>query len=270
MSTFIKYQDIPYEDFLSALSLLNKKDIPHALISIDKLREVLFKGDKRKIVGGSSEVFPIKIFYIIDYDIIRNTHNYYFLFQSSSKIQEELERIAKRIKIELKLKNIDSLFRIDPKYGLVVGTSKDAIDPFVGLDKSYCFITLYLTNDHNHPEIALLEYVEKAFQKKYIEVFEKHNHCSPGTFKLLGIDFSKIKKAFVRSNPHIILNYEDLKELCLSFAEKQKIENLTLSFIYEEVSEEEANECILDKTKASFYPAGLCKFFINTEELLKA
>ena len=268
MSIFIKYDDIPFQDFLSAYHIYLKKSQKDFLIDIDKLRECLFKGNKTKILDSKPVIRLIKIFYIIDFDIIRSTYNHYFIFQSSADFQEELERVAKRIKIELKLKNIDSLFRIDPKYGLVIGTAKEAIDSSVPPDKLFCFITLYLTGDQHHPEIALLEYIEKTYKKKYMEIFEKHNHCSPGSFKFLGIDLSKIKQAFKKSSPFVLLRYEGIIELGNSLIHKHKLEDLSISLIFEEVTENEITRCLLDKNKSAYYSGELCKFFINAEELL--
>jgi hypothetical protein len=268
-TTFVKYDSIAFQDFLAIYNLYSKQNLKNSLIDVSKIREFLFAGNKIKDKDGKNIVYPIKIFYIMDYDYIRNIHNSYFLFQSPSELQEDLEKLAKRIKIELKLKNIDTLFRIDPRYGLTIGTAKEAIDPTITQDKYNCFITLYVTNDPNHPEIALYEYVEKPYKKKYIEIFEKHNHCSPGTFKLLGFELSKFKKVFTKTSPQLIFFYNDIVEFGNSLIQKHKLENLTISLIYEDVSEREANECLLDKSKLSFFPSGFCKFFISIDELLQ-
>lgn len=265
---FAKYENILFEDFLYAYNLYSKQNIKKSLLDIDKLKEFLFTCTKVKEVEGKIITYPMKIFYITDYDYFRNIHSNYFLFQTSSIIQEELEKLAKRIKIELKLKNIDTLFRIDPKYGLVIGTAKEAIDPTVTQDKDCCFITLYITTDTNHAEIALTEYVDKSLKKKYIEIFEKHNHCSPGTFKILGFDLSKFKHMFTKTKPHILFFYEDIVELGNSLLNKHKLKNLNVSLIYENVSEKETNECLLDKNKLVYFPSGFCKFFISVDELL--
>ena len=165
-AVFVKYENISFEDFLSAYNLYSKQNIKNSLLDIAKLKEFLFTCNKVKEVENKIITYPMKIFYITDYDYFRNIHSNYFLFQAPSIIQEELEKLAKRTKIELKLKNIDTLFRIDPKYGLVIGTAKEAIDPTVAQNKNYCFITLYITNDTNHPEIAITEYVDKNLKKK--------------------------------------------------------------------------------------------------------
>jgi hypothetical protein len=270
VSTFIKYEDIPFQEFLNAYQIYAKKIQKGFLIDINKMREFLFKGYKTRTLGAQTQVVPIKIFYIIDFDIMRSSYNHFFLFQSLSESQDELEKLAKRFKIELKLKNIDSLFRIDPKYGLIVGTSHEAIDPAIGSDKLYCFITLYLTSDHHHPEIALSDYLDKESKRKYVEIFEKHNHCPPGISKILGFDLSKIRTALKKTSPATVLNYDDIVIFGNSLIQKHKIESLTLSLIFEDITDEEATLCMLDKKKSAYFPAGLCKFFINIDELFNS
>ena len=270
MSTFIKYDYLPFQDFRIAYLSYVKRNQKGFFIDIVELREFLYQGYKTKSLQAQNVTFPLKIFYLTDFDIIRSSYNHYFLFQSPSPFQEELEKLAKRIKIELKLKNIDSLFRIDPKYGLIVGTSKDSIETHSGKDKPFCFITLYLTGDYHHPEIALYDYIEKEHKKRYIEIFEQHNHCTPGSLKFLGIDFSKMRTAFTKSSPAVILTYDNIMELGNSLVQKHKLESLTLSLIYEDVSEVEATLCLLDKKKSAFFMSGMCKFFINVEELFRS
>ena len=67
----------------------------------------------------------------------------------------------------------------------------------------------------------------------------------------------------------MLLYYENIIELGNSLIQKHKLEHISISLIYEEVTENEVELCLLDKKKAGYFPAGLCKFFISVDELLQ-
>ncbi len=149
-----------------------------------------------------------------------------------------------------------------------MGTKRDSIDKLLKKENEFCFITLYLTEDPANNDVSLIEYVDKDQKSRYKEIFKKHNDTSPKKKSFLGFDLSSLKKKERAGEKRSPFDYETLKGFVKSFRERYSLEDLKLSFIFKDMTEEEYNLCLLDESRGTFYPSGDCKFFNTTEELL--
>ncbi|UCF81344.1 MAG: hypothetical protein JSV08_02730 [Acidobacteriota bacterium] len=264
MPNCILYRDVPAEDFLTAYRLHEEKSSVAYLPSDAQLRDVAFSG--RQEAGGVAHELAIYLFN--QYDMVRDETMAFVVIRTDRSSGKLLENTAKRFRIDLRGQKLESLYRIEPRYGLVVGLARDSVDSSVRLDRDHCYITLVLTQDPSHPEVSLLEYVDSDNRARYREIFQAANQCAPRKRGLMGFDLSKLRSGGLKGEGESPFRHEHVRYFANALRERYGLRELRISLIYKDVTEDDLKRAILDPSFGLFYPTAECRFFHSTEELL--
>jgi hypothetical protein len=264
MPNCILYRDVPAEDFLTAYRLHEEKSSVAYLPSDAQLRDIAFSG--RREAGGVTHELAIYLFN--QYDMVRDETMAFVVLQTDRSGGSFLETTAKRLRIDLRGQKLESLYRIEPRYGLVVGLARDSVDPNVRLDRNRCYITLVLTQDPSHPEVSLLEYVDSDHRARYRKIFQATNQCAPRKRGLMGFDLSKLRSGGLKGEGESPFRHEHIRYFTDALRERYGLRELRVSLIYKDVTEDDLKRAILDPSFGLFYPTAECRFFHSTEELL--
>jgi len=235
-----------------------------------KLRDM--KVVVRRHILGNPELDPdpkknrdFNFFFIREVDLVQQTVYQYVLMHTESDAAHDLLKIAQRFRIDLKGKGVETLFRIDPIHGLIVGSSIEAVSRFGTKERPGCFITLVCSRDPGHPLIALQDYVDREDRHRYQEVFQKYNHLLPAKPSIF-------KRVFGHPESTSSLagwSYRLISDIVHTLSAHYQMHPQTISIIYENVSESELEHCLLDRKYSTFQTTGTSKFFTSTEELLQ-
>jgi hypothetical protein len=263
MPNLILYRDIPVDDFLAAYRAHKERPDAVYLPSDAQLRDFALSG----VCKVKDQQWPITLFFFNQYDMVQDQTTAFLIVHADHQAASNLEILAKRLRIDLRGQGFPALYRIDPRYGLVYGTMRDAVDPAVRMDRNKCYVTLVLTDDASHPEVSLLDYVDRDYQKRYRQIFEQWNQTPPKKRGFMGFDLSKLRGGLKGESPSPF-RYEHIRYFIQALKDRYGFMDLKLSIIYREVTENDLRRTVLDSSAGLFYAVGECRFFNTTEELV--
>ncbi len=263
MPNAVLFDNIPVDDFLTAYQMHQATPGQGYLPADSQLKEFRISGTVKSRVTEHR----IDIFFLNQYDMLSDSTNYFLVFRTDSNGVSDLEKFVKRFRIDLKSQGFEGLFRIDPRYGLIVGSSRNSID-LEARTKPNCFVTLYLTGDAAHPEVSLMEYTDKDNREKYKEVFKAHNGCFPKKKGIFGFDLTSLKKRERKGEVSSLFNYKHLFSFTNALRTRYSMVDISVAFIFSDLNDDDYKLVLLDQTLGTFYPTGQCRFFNSTDELL--
>lgn len=272
---FIIYRDLAIEDFLTALEMHRKKGTQAYLPGDACLRDIKIEGRYEPRQGSADASgammltpIPVALYFLNQYDMIRDETTAFVVVGADRSGARFVESTAKRLRTDLRAQSFETLFRVDPRYGLVVGAQREAVDTSVRADRNRCYVTLVLTDDASHPEASLLDYVDRDHQRRYKEIFEAVNQTPPKKRGVMGFDLSKLRGGGLKGEAASPFRHEHIRYFAGALHDRYGVKDIKVSLIYKDVTDDDLRRSILDP-KAGFYvPVGECRFFSSTEELL--
>jgi len=259
--TTLRYDDLPLADFLAALGL---RERPGLLPEPTALKEACLAAAWSPVAGESS---PLTLYLVQERDALTETQEAILLVQGEGRHGRPLRELVLRLARFLRGRKIPSLFRIDPRYGLLVGSALEPLDPAVKWDRPRVYAALALTADPASPSLALLEYVPPSQQAAYRALFVKYNGVEPARPGRLARAFRRWTggRTAGEGSPGR-LTYGMVATLG-AFLQREKVENASLSLIFKGISAAEAARFVLDPGRATFHPSGHDRFFASLGEL---
>ncbi|MGC8762633.1 MAG: hypothetical protein ACP5VN_03210 [Acidobacteriota bacterium] len=257
----LRYEGIPLADFLAALGL---RERPGLLPAPSALKEALLSASWSPVPGEAS---PLSLYLLEERDALTQTREAYLLVKGEGRYARPLRELVLRLGRFFRGRNLPVLFRIDPRYGLLVGSALEPLDPAVKWDRPRVYAALAFTADPASPSLALLEYVPASQQAAYRALFVKYNGVEPARPGLLTQVFRRWKgsRAEGEAGPGG-LTYGMLATLG-AFLQRESVEKASLSLIFKGISPSEAAGFVLDPGRATFYPSGYDRFFASLGEL---
>lgn len=206
------------------------------------------------------------IFYFLrEPDPVHDTIHQYLIITSDTDGAEELAKIGQRVRLDLRAKNNETLFRIDPRYGLVVGASLQPVSRYTVKARPQCYLTLVWSNDPAHPLVSLEDYLDREDRQRYHQIFEQYNHVSSGKVSVL----KKLFSSPTVSRSSTGWNYHLLSDLVATLESRYYIFPWAISMIYDNIHDDEFEATALDRKRSFTQATGTVRFFISTEELLQ-
>jgi len=263
----LRYDTVPMDDFLQALTLHEQNADRGALPRPAALRAVRISG----MAQTEKEPYPFELYSIAEYNPLAAQVEAFVVLRAPSGNARELQKLAPKVRQELASRGFKTLYRIDPRYGLLSGSAMASVDP-AARSKPWCFITLYLTDDPGHPALALLDYVDKANRPAFETAFKKANGMAAKGAPVFNFSFSKFlggKKEPANPVPPVSpLRYAHLRTLLMALGNSFFVRQLTISLIFSGVTDREVENCFLDKHHSVHQASGQAQFFASLDELL--
>lgn len=263
--SILRYDAIPVDDFLQVLTLHEQSASRGALPPPQCLRAV-------KVAGTINAATPwaLELYSCAEHNPLTGETESFVVLRAPSGQAKDLERFAGMLKRELISKGLKTLFRIDPRYGLLTGSAQFAADTSVRTE-AWAFAALYLTDDPGHPALALLDYVSKDHRKRYEMLWKKYNGLDPRGAPVFSFSLGKLlgkKKEEAPAPPVSPIRYPRLRTLIVAMNNMFGAKGLTVSILFGGVGEADAGRCMLDKTRSARQASGPTNFFDSLEELL--
>jgi hypothetical protein len=262
--TTLRYDKVPLEDFLACLGQHEQDVRVGFLPPQSSLKEVLLEA-RAKVSG--EEALPLAFYLLQETDALSQRTEIFVLIHGPSARASALRELAVRFRRFLEVRKIPSLFRLDPRYGLVYGSAAEPVDETLKWDRPGSYVALYLTTDPASPGLAVGEYVALEYRRRFHELFLKYNRVPPATPGLLAATWKKIlmKDRREEAAPRRI-TYRLLKAFC-AFVAEEAMEGAVISFICKDLSQEDGRKILLDSKYGTFLPAGQDRFFASLGEL---
>ncbi len=263
-SNVLRYDAIPSDDFLQALTLHEQNAARGALPPPGALRAVKMAGE----VGDSA--WPIELYSCAEHNPLTGETESFVVLRGPAPQARELERFAVALKRELIAKGLKALFRIDPRYGLLMGSNLLATDPAVRAG-NWAFVTLYLTEDPGHAALALLDYVAKDHRKRYEALWQKYNGAAPRGAPAFAFSFGKLlgkKPPAAPAAPVSPIRYPRLRTLLVAMNNLFYARKLAVSIIFAGITKPDQEKCLLDSGRSAYLASGTPGFFASLDELL--
>lgn len=257
----LRYEEIPLADFLAALAVREKAG---TLPEPSALKEARLSASWSPFPGEAS---PLVLYLLQERDALTQIHESFLLVQGEGRHSRPLKDLVLRLGRFFRRRNLPVLFRIDPRYGLLVGSALEPLDPAVKWDRPRVYAALTFTADPAAPSLALLEYVPVSQQTAYRELFRKYNGLEPVRPGRL----AQVFRRWTGSPPSGEggpgrLTYGMVATLG-TFLKQEKVTEVTLSLIFKGIPAGEANRFVLDPRRATFHPSGHDRFFASLGEL---
>ena len=270
MSIQLRYDDVPWPDFSATLKEHLLHPAKRLLITDFKLRDFRIAAQRNRAGNLQLDEDPkrnreVLFFFLREPDLVEQAVHQYLVISTDSDGADDLLRIAQRFRLDLRGKAMDTLFRVDPRYGIVVGSSLEPVNRFGVKERPCCFVTLVFSKNPAHPLVALEDYVDREDRGRFQQIFEKYNHQPPGKPPLMKRIFGS---GTVTLSP-TGWNYRILSELALILSTRYYLFPQRISLIFENVHDSELEACVLDRSRSVFQTSGTARFFSSTEELLQ-
>ncbi len=260
----LRFDQVPLEDFLACL-MQYEADVRSGFLPANRaLKEALLRAGWKP--GFFGEEIPVSIYLLQEIDALSQKVEMFLLVHAPSRSAADLRELALRLRRYLKNRQVPSLFRIDPRYGLITGSALEPVDPTVRWDRPGSYIALYLTDDPASPSLAVMEYVPADQRKRFQDLFHRYNAVAPATPSLFKATFKRIMKGGTEVEPPRKLNYKLLKGLS-TFLSQEGVSSPTISLIFKDLSAEDGKRVLLDPRFGSFYPNGQDRFVASLGEL---
>lgn len=259
----LRYDGLPLEDFLAAL---NHRGAGGAdgLPSPQHLKEARIES---AWTAGALGPTPLTVFLLQEQDALSGRQEAFVLLHGEGRASRALRDLAQHLKAYLKTRGIPSLFRIDPRYGLLCGSALEALDPSVQWDRPTVYAALYLTDDPASPSLAVMEYVPVTLQESFREAFVRYNQVEPARSGILASAFRRFRGGKApNTSPAGKLSYGMVATLA-AFLAREGGRDARLSLIFKDLSPLDARTSLLDPDKATYHPSGNDRFFASLGEL---
>ena len=264
VGTTLRYDEVPLEDFLLALRQHEHDVRVGHLPPQQQLKEVRLEA--RWTPPGATEASPLTVYLLQERDALSEQVEVFFLLRAPSALASPMRDMALKFRVFLQGRQIPSLFRIDPRFGLVYGSTLDPLDETIRWDKPWSFVTLYLTEDPSSPSLAVMDYVSQGARKRYQELFLKVNQVAPSSPGFLKNAWKRMRGSGQEEAGVHRLSYR-LVALLSSFLQNEPCVNATISMIFKELPGGAGRPGLLDPRFATFYPSGHDRFFASLGEL---
>lgn len=255
-----RYEGIGADDFLTALDL-HLKDVRNGYFPrIAYLKELMVEG-----VSTQDGKARCNMYLCYEDNLVTGQREKFIIIRGPSYIANLIEGWGVALKGLLAKLGFPTLFRIDPRYGILYGSARNPVDDTIKWDKPFTFLTLYCTDDPSFTPIALYEYVSQRSIKKYEGIFEEYNRCKvkkPSFFK------SAIK---VLKGSQIVDNVKIPYSLILSIikfsGQSFKWKDTLVSVIFKDIPDSDLRRIILDSSRCTVIASGGDRFFASLGEL---
>ena len=121
----LRYDSVPTDDFLQALTQHEQNADRGALPRPAALRAVRIAGHAQ----SATDPHLFELYSIAEYNPLAAQVEAFVVLRAPSAQARELERLALKIREELAARSFKTLFRIDPRYGLISGSAMASVDP---------------------------------------------------------------------------------------------------------------------------------------------
>jgi len=262
-------QGVPYEEFIMIVNSHCRAPSAGFLPPEDRLRDVRVRARLRP--RPDAEDYPIEGYIVTEYEPLIGRSKTFIILRTEADNYEGLVRESRRLQLWLRSQGVPTLFRIDPRYGLVYGSHREPVVPTTSPDFPYILTVQVVTDDPGHPELALQGYVEPAFRARFAELFEKYNRTKPQTFRLLGIDLSRLFRRGPEptARPAISLTYDWVRRFLHNLVERHRWFDLDVSLIYSDVTEQEFRNVPVGADAIVLSPDRPLRFFHSIDELTR-
>lgn len=263
--TTLRFDKVPLEDFLACLGQ-HEQDVRVGFLPPPaSLKEVLLEA--RAKAAGEGADFPVAFYLLQETEALSQKTEVFVLIHGPSAHASALRELGLRLKRFLEVRQIPSLFRVDPRYGLVCGSASEPVDESIKWDRPGAYAALYLTGDPASPSLVVGDYVAPEYRKRFQELFLKYNRVPPAASGLLAATWKKIlKKDRSEEAAPRRITYKLLKLFC-TFVAEQGMSGATISFICKDLSQEDGRKILLDSKYGTFLAGGQDRFFASLGEL---
>lgn len=216
---------------------------------------------------GEEETVPLSLFLMQEVDALTQRTEAFVLLHAPSRWAPVLQEEAHRLREFFRKRQAPTLFRIDPRYGLLCGSAQEAVDPSVKWDRPGTYVALYLTDDPSSPSLALLDYVPMDLRERYHQLFMKYNGVHAKGARSLTSTWKRLlgHGGHAATGPHSV-NYRMVKGLA-QFLQGEKVTSATISLIFKDVPPDALRDSLLDSSLASHHSSGQDRFFASLGEL---
>jgi len=270
MTPQYRYDNVPWEDFLLALNFQLSAQGKKVLIPESKLRDFKITANKSRQGNAFLDLDPKKnrdfaFYFLRESDLVTQTTHQYLVLTTDTDGAEDLLKLAQRLRMDLRAKGMDPLFRVDEHYGPIPGALLEPVSRFGAKQRPFCLVTLVFTRDPFHPLLAIPNSVDREDKTRWMEVFQKYNHIPAPKQSLM----QKVFRSSMKSDATPGWTYKLIQDLNTTMSARYFLFFQRISLIYENVSESDMETCILDKKLATSQTSGTSRFFTSTEELLQ-
>jgi len=261
----LRIDECPIEDFLTSLDQHEKDVRPGYLPRPVFLKEVKLEGlwSPPELQGEEER---LTVYLLQETDAISQRTEAFVLLHGASGTASALRALALRWKSALDRVRIPSLFRIDPKYGLVYGSALEPVDTTLKWDRPGIYVTLYVATTASSPSIALLEYVPMDDRARYTEIFQKYNRVPPEKPSLLKNTWKILKRKTAEPQASRRLDYKFVRH-SVKGLQREPIKEVKISMIYKDLDPSDAQKILLDPGYVLYAPSGQDRFFASLGEL---
>ena len=262
-------QKIPYEELMSVFEYHFQKPDAGLLPPETKLRDfAVFAQVPPRL---QEPPVPIEFYLTQEVDPILNAAKVYGLLRAPSDSVQVLLREAHRIQRWFQGQNLPMMYRVDPVYGIVQGSDVEAVQPDACHPSPSVVLTLILTDDPGHPELALMDYVPGPYRKTYARIFEKYNKTKPGKLTLLGVDLGRIFKRKGESAGPLRhpWKYDLIRAFLRHLLQRHYWMRIRVSLVYTEVHEDDFLNSPFQSSNILFFPTRPCRLFNEIDELFQ-
>ena len=264
LGSTLRFDRVPLDIFLPVLDE-HERDVRQGFLPrASSLKEVMVEGRWTPPEGGFEG--PLSVYLLQETDALSQRSEAFVILHTTSGGAFPLRSAGIRLRDALERKRITSLFRIDPKYGLLCGSASETVDPLVKWDRPGCYVALYLTSDAASPALALMEYVPSDQQQRYRDLFLKYNRIQPVKQSFFQNTWQKLKGKPAEEPATRRLTYGFIKQLLLLVL-KESVTNTSISLIYKDMDQAEAKSVKLGQGYATYSPTGNDRFFASLGEL---
>ena len=265
-------QGVSYEDFIMLIESHRRLPTAGLLPSEEGLRDVRVHARLgARAAPAGEETYPLECYIVTEYEPLIDQSKTLVILRTDADNYEGLVRESRRLQLWIRAQGWLTLFRIDPRYGLVYGSHREPVVPTAAPDFPYILTVQVVTDDPGHPELALQGYVESAFRARFAELFEKYNRTKPQTFRLLGLDLGRLfrRGPEPKARPVIPLSYDLIDRLLRNLVERHRWLDLDLSLIYTNVAEADFRAVPVPPEAIVLSSDRPLRFFHSIEELTR-
>ena len=261
----LRYEQVPLEDFLACL-IRHEQDVRLGFLppagNLKELRIESLYGPP-----SSESSFRFTLYLLQETEALSQQLEVFLLLHAPGAMAQVLRGVSVRLREFLDGRQIASLFRIDPRYGMVCGSKLEPVDPSVKWDRPGAYVALYLTGDPGAPSLSLIEYVPQGMRRRYQELFLKYNGVMPVAPGLIRTAWKRLVGTApqVRSEQRP-LTYRQVRHLA-AFLSEERVESPVISLIYKDLSRQAGEKALLDPHAATFCESGNDRFFASLGEL---
>ena len=267
-ANILRFDNIPVERFMDGIKESSESATSKVYLPDGKLNDIFIRFSR--IDAGAAdenklEKHDYRLYFVMEDELIQKSRHRFIVFTAEAHEEDNLTSLAMQVRKLLANSNIQSFFRIDPQHGLVIGSTRNTILPYFGTPSPRVCIVLYVVSDVTHPGVATFDYVDRRHRREYIKIFREINGVLPKrTARFFDTQMFLLK----RKKEPMLLGHRDI-ETIVKYLVDQKYQDITLSILYENLSQHELENMVFDTVSASYLFQGQGKFFYTISDLLE-